>query len=148
MGARERFVMTREYLHKELPTIRALLGTHGEEWKPAPVGKSGTSDPTAATAIRNVDELGDELRILREREVWLCGYIAFTLLVIAGVRKGFGKGYADILQQRYIDGLPWAEVAVDGQPVNRRTGQRMANVAFDWLDSVGMADVAGGRYEV
>lgn len=148
MGARERFVMTREYCVHELPTIQALIATHGDEWQPDRIKAPGNSDPTASRAIHNVDEWGDELAILREREAWLLDFIGFTLEIIEGVRSGLGEKFADVLDQRYIDGYEWRDVLINGQPINKRTGQRIVNVAFDWLDSVGMADVAGGRYEL
>lgn len=148
MGARERFVQTRQYV-TELAIIQARIDTGGDEWQPPNTRtRAATSDPTAARAIHNIDEWGAELAELRQREEWLLDFIGFTLEIIEGVRNGLGAKYADVLEQRYVDGYEWQRVEIGGETVNKRTGQRLVNVAFDWLDSIGMADVAGGVYEV
>ena len=147
MSARDRFVLTRQYI-VELAIIQARIMNDGDEWQPPKVHASGNADPTASRAIHNVDEWGAELKELREREEWLLEFIGFTGEIIEGVRNGLGQKYADVLEQRYIDGYAWHDVVLDGETVNKRTGQRIMNVAFDWIDSVGMADVAGGVYDV
>ena len=144
MTARDRFTQTRQYVI-ELDTIKARLSEHGEEWQPEQVHVSGTSDPTANQAVYNVDVLGDVLDELRKREAWLENFIGVSLMVIDRVSKGLGEQYASILEQRYIDCLTWKNVSM-GCSVS--TGKRMLNVAFDWIDSLGLTKLERGDYEI
>jgi len=148
MTARDRFERTRQAVI-ELWNIQALIQTCGADWKPDTNGKApGISDPTATQAIYNVDVWKDRLEQLRARESELLDFIGTTLAIIEGVRRGLGEEYADILDQRYIDGLRWCDVLVDNAPINPRTGRYKAAIAFDWIDSVGMTGIAEGDYEL
>ena len=144
---RDRFVQTRNAV-VELANIQALISEQGDDWKPDNVRGSDVSDPTAARAIYNVDVWGEKLTHLRELENELLEFIGVTLAIIEGVRRGLGDEYADILDQRYIDGLRWCDVLVDGKSVSSATGKRKVSVAFDWIDSVGLTGVLGGDYEL
>ena len=148
MTARERFIRTRKAII-ELDTIKARLMESGEDWQPEQVRVSGTlSDPTALQATYNVDVLGDVLDGLRKRESELEDFIGVTLMLIARVADGLGKEYAQILDQRYIDGLPWKYVTVNGVGISTATGKRKVNVAFDWIDSIGVERLERGYYDL
>ena len=147
MTARDRFERTRHAVI-ELANVQALIAENGDDWKPDDVGGGGVGDPTAARACYNVDIWGERLEHLRARESELLDFIGTTLAIIEGVRRGLGNEYADILDQRYIDGLRWCDVVVDGEPVALPTGKRKAAIAFDWIDSVGMTGITEGDYEL
>lgn len=146
MSARDRFEQTRKAVI-ELATVQALIWEHGDDWKPDGV-KSSEPDPTANKAIYNVDVLGEKLEEWRKREAELIEFIGVTLRIIEGVRRGLGDKYASLLDQRYIDGLMWEDVRYDGRKVPKSTGKLRVAVAFDWIDSVGLAGIIGGDYEV
>ena len=148
MTARDRFEQTRKAVI-ELWNIQALIDNCGADWKPDTVNRvPGVSDPTATRAIYLVDVWSDRLELLRAREHELIDFIGTTLAIIEGVRRGLGDEYAEILDQRYIDGLRWSQVEIDGTPVNPRTGRYKAAIAFDWVDSVGMTGIVEGVYEL
>ena len=144
---RDRFVQTRTAI-VELQSVQALISEGGDDWKPDNVKGGGISDPTANQACYNVDVWGEKLEQLRAYEAELLEFIGVTLAVIEGVRKGLGDEYADILDQRYIDGLRWCDVEINGKPVPSATGKRKVAIAFDWIDSVGLTGVLGGDYEL
>lgn len=147
MSARERFAQTRKAVI-ELCSIKALIMSGGEDWKPPNVKAQGVSDPTAARAIRNVDELADKLEALRKREAELEEFIGVTLGIIEAVRKGLGEDYARLLEARYIDDLPWKHISDQMQDMTRQRGHYMMNIAFDWIDSLGVARLLRGDYEL
>ena len=146
MDARERFEQTRKAIER-LDYVHALLMSGGEDWKPANVGKSGTSDPTAACAIKNVDELAEKLEALRQEETELTDFIGVSLAIIEGVRSGFGEIYANLLEWRYIDGQTWTQISKD-KKLNRTYCYQLVDVAFDWIDSVGVSRLIRGETEV
>ena len=90
----------------------------------------------------------DRLNDLRKRESQLIDFIGGTLEIIEGVRDGLGDEYASILEQRYIDCYTWSEVTYQGAKVARSTGKRKVNIAFDWVDSLGVTNVLAGYYEI
>lgn len=147
MGARERFVQTRQAVI-ELDTIQALIATDGDDWQPEQVGAQGNADPTAARAIRNVTVWSEQLTEYRKREEWLLEFIGTSLAIIEGVRCGLGDKYAAILDQRYIDCLQWRDVEYCGERVSMSAGKRCVAIAFDWIDSLGVSAVIGGRFEL
>lgn len=147
MSARDRFVQTRKAVI-ELNIVKARLSVHGDEWRPEHVHVSEVSDPTANQAAYNVDVLGDVLIQLRAKESELEDFIGVTLELIEHVRKGLGYEYAEILDQRYIDGLTWNDVRIDGRKVSRATGKRKVNIACDWIDSLGMTRILEGEYDI
>ena len=147
MSARDRFNETRKAVVK-LAEVQALLWSEGDDWKPPNIGKTGNSDPTANRAIYNVDELDDRLSELRSEEARLIDFIGMTLEIVEGVRKGLGEEYASILDQRYIDGLAWRDVVVNGEQVKPRTGRAKVAIAFDWIDSLGVSYILRGEYEI
>ena len=147
MTARDRFTATYRAVI-ELNNIKALIASDGDDWKPPGVHAPGVSDPTASRAIRNVDYWGVKLEELRKRETELEDFIGVTLAIIEAVRAGLGHDYADILDQRYIDGFAWRDVTLNGEVVPRSTGKRKVAIAFDWIDSVGISRLLKGEYEV
>lgn len=146
MTARDRFVQTRQYVI-ELNNIKALIMSDGDDWKPPGVKVHAVSDPTASRAIRNVDEWGEQLAELRKRESELEHFIGVSLAIIEAVRDGLGETYAQLLDARYIDDEPWAHITeLTGVP--RQRGHYMMNIAFDWIDSVGVSRLLRGEFEV
>ena len=146
MTARDRFEQTRKAV-VELDTIKALIMTGGDDWKPEGVKQPGTSDPTASRAIYNVDEWGEQLEELRHREAELEDFIGVSLSVIEAVRKGFGEIYANLIDWRYIDGMTWKQIH-DDYGVLRTSGQYLISIAFDWIDSVGVSRLLRNDFEV
>jgi len=147
MAARDRFVQTRSAI-LEYDELRALLEEGGDDWRPEGIKATGIGDPTANRAIRNVDVLGDRLEAIRARVEELEGFIGLTLRIIEGVRKGLGEDYANLLDQRYIDGLTWRDVTLNGQSVSPSSGKAKVALAFDWIDSLGLTKILGGEYEL
>ena len=146
MSARDRFVQTRSAV-VELNNIKALIMSDGDDWKPQNVRGKGIADPTAARAIRNVDEWGEQLEELRRRETELESFIGVSLAIIESVRDGFGDIYALLLDARYIDGLTWAQIH-DDYGIAKSTGHYLLGIAFDWIDSVGVSRLLREEYEV
>ena len=145
--AKRRFEATREAVSK-LHEVQLLLSECGDDWKPEQVRRGGLADPTASRAAYNVDELGYRLEDLRRQETELIDLIGLSLVLIERVRQGLGAKYADVLDQRYIDCLHWKDVLIEGETIPRRTGQLWVNVACDWIDSVGVANLLRGNLEV
>ena len=147
MDAKERFVQTRKAII-ELDGIKALIMSDGDDWMPPNVHVSGPSDPTASRAIRNVDVWSVQLSELRRREDELETFIGVSMMLIEAVRNGLGNDYAEILDQRYIDGLRWRDVTVNGNNIKRSTGKSKVAIAFDWIDSVGVSRLLRGEVDV
>ena len=147
MGARERFELTRKAVI-ELDAIHLRIMYQGEDWKPDNVKAPGISDPTASAAIHNVDVWEEELTELRKREGELTAFIGLTLAIIRAVRDGLGNEYASIIEQRYIDCLPWRDVVVNGQTVKKSTGKLRVSIVCDWVDSIGLTRLLRGDVEV
>lgn len=147
MAARDRFTQTRKAVI-ELNAIHLRIMFQGDDWKPDNVRTPGISDPTASAAIHNVDVWEEELTELRKREEELTAFIGLTLAVIRAVRDGLGVEYASILEQRYIDCLPWRDVKVNGQTVKKSTGKLRVSIACDWVDSIGITRLLRGDIEV
>ena len=146
MSARDRFVQTRSAV-VELNNIKALIMSDGDDWKPPGIHVHAVSDPTASRAIHNVDEWGEQLAELRKREAELEHFIGVSLAIIEAVRVGLGDTYAQLLDARYIDDEPWAHITeLTGVP--RQRGHYMMNIAFDWIDSVGVSRLLRGEFEV
>lgn len=133
MTARDRFAKARNAVI-ELASVQALIQTHGQDWKPENVGSSGISDPTNSQAVYNVEVWGVRLAELRAREEELLEVIGRVLRDIELVRSEFGDEHASILDQRYIDCLPWSKVEWNGKRVPTTTGTRYVQESFKWLD--------------
>ena len=142
MTARDRFVQTRQAVI-ELNNIKALIMSDGDDWKPPGVKVHAVSDPTASRAIRNVDEWGEQLAELRQREAELEHFIGVSLAIIEAVRSGLGSDYADLLDARYIDCLTWVQMDMP-----KSTGKLKVAIAFDWVDSIGISRLLRGEVEV
>ena len=147
MNAKERFTKTRHAI-KRLDEIKLLIMYGCDDWKPEQPRVSGEkSDPTAATAIKNVDELADKLDALRQEERELTEFIGVSLALIAAVYNGFGEIYAHLLEWRYIDGFTWTRIH-DDHGITKSRGHYLLDVAFDWVDSVGVSRLLRGDTEV
>ena len=133
MTARDRFAQARNAVI-ELAQVQALIQTHGQDWQPDSVRGSGISDTTYSQACYNVEVWGVRLVELRAREEELLEVIGRVLRDIELVRSEFGDEHASILDQRYIDCLPWSKVEWNGKRVKLSTGKAKVKEAFEWLD--------------
>lgn len=146
MNARERFEQTRQAV-KRLGEVQLQIMCECDDWRPPTVGKPGKADPTAARAIRAVDELGEKLAALRAEQAELEEFIGTSLAVIQGVRKGFGEIYANLLEWRYIDQLTWQRIH-DEYGIPKSTGHYLLDISFDWIDSVGVSRLLKGEIDL
>lgn len=133
MSSRDRFVQARDAV-AELATVQALIANEGRDWQPETVGHAQNFDALADQAIYNVEVWQVRKLELEEREQELFDIIGRVLRDIEKVRNEFGDEYAEILDQRYIDGLPWSKVEWSGERVKLSTGKKYVGVAFRWLD--------------
>ena len=147
MGAKERFEKTKKAVQR-LEVVKNLIMYDCDDWKPPNArAVTETSDPTASQAIYAVDELGDKLIALRQEERELETLIGESLAIIEGVRNGFGEIYATLLDHRYIDVWTWRCIH-DEFGITRDKGRYLLDVAFDWIDSVGVSRLLRGEVEV
>ena len=147
MNARERFEQTRRDIER-LNEIKLLIMYDCDDWKPSEVkSKHQVSDPTGNKAAYNVDELGDKLDALRREERELEEFIGVTLVIVKQVKVGFGEIYATLLDARYIDGMKWADIK-EAHGIPKSTGHYLLDIAFDWIDSVGVSRLLKGDVEV
>lgn len=147
MSARARFELTRDYVRR-LHEIKLLIMYGCDDWKPPRVkARHEMSDPTANRAVYNVDELGEKLDALRQEEAELEEFIGTSLAIIHAVRKGFGEVYANLLEWRYIDGWKWKRIHEE-KGITRNVGYYLLNIAFDWIDSVGVSRLLRGENEL
>ena len=119
-----------------------------DEWRPPSVSsKHAIPDPTANTAIRHVDELEGKLTELRKEESELLDIIGEALVIIQAVKDGLGNKYADVLEWRYIDCVKWDYIK-RAYGVSKQTGHDRINIAFDWIDSIGITRILVGDLEL
>lgn len=146
-GVRARFEDARR-ARRRLDEIRLLIMYGLDDWKPEGArGKSGTEDPTAARAIRELDEVQPAIRdLMREREE-LEHSIGEALVLVESVRVGLGERYALVLDGLYIDGMTWRELRLT-HGIPKSTGQQLRNVAFDWMESMGISRLLRGETEI
>lgn len=147
MNAKERFEQTRASVQR-LDVVHVCLMNECDDWKPPSVrAHNEQSDPTAQRAIYNVDELADKLDALRKEADELETFIGQSLVIIQAVRDGFGEIYANLLERRYIDLESWTTITDDVR-FNRYKCYRLLDVAFDWIDSVGVSRLLRGDTEL
>lgn len=147
MNAKERFEATRRAIPR-LDEIKLLLMYDGDDWKPPSIkAHNEQSDPTANRAIYNVDERAEMLEALRREEQELENLIGETLAIIEAVRDGFGEIYANLLEWHYIDKQTWTEISEDTN-IKRPTCYYLRDIAFDWVDSVGVSRLLRGQTEL
>lgn len=146
IGARAFFEQARDAVRR-LDDVHALIMSGCDDWRPDGGRGSGIGDPTAAKAIRNVDVLADKLDALMAEERELTATIGEALALIEAVRDGLGKRYGDLLEWRYIDCWDWGRI-YDASEVKRSNGYNLLGVAFDWIDSIGIARALRGEYEL
>lgn len=146
MNARERFERTRKAVNR-LAEVHALIMNDCDDWKPPSVKAPGIGDPTAARAIKNVDVIAEKLTALRKEEEELTAFIGETLRIIEAVRTGFGEIYATLLEARYIDCFTWTRIH-DEKGIPKSTGHYLLDIAYDWIDSVGVSRLLWGDSEL
>lgn len=147
MNARERFEATRKAIPR-LHDVQLAIMYECDDWKPPAVkAHTQTADPTASRAIYRVDELAEKLDALRAEERELTQLIGETLAIIAAVRDGFGEIYANLLEWRYVDRVSWKTIH-DDYGIKRDRGRYLLDVAFDWIDSVGVSRLLRGQTEL
>lgn len=146
MNAKERFNETRKAVSR-LDDVRLMIMNGCEDWKPPTVGKSGNLDPTANKAIYNADELEGKIKALKSEAEELEDFIGVSLALIAAVRTWFGEVYAILLERRFIDGETWARIHEDCG-IAKSTGHYLLEIAFDWIDSVGVSRIMKGDVEL
>lgn len=146
MDAKTRFDRTRE-ARKRLDEINLLI-MFDDDWHPEGVRASNeTSDPTANRAIYIVDEREEELRSLLAEQCELQDFIGVSLVIIDGVRNGFGEIYGNLLEWHYIDGMTWTQISKD-KGINRTYCYQLVDMTFDWIDSVGVSRLLAGKTEL
>lgn len=147
MNARERFEATRRAIPR-LHDVQLAIMYECDDWKPPAIkAHTQTADPTASRAIYRVDELSEKLDALRAEERELTQLIGETLAIIEAVRDGFGEIYANLLDWHYIDGMKWAQISKDKE-INRTYCYQLVDIAFDWIDSVGVSKLLRGHTEL
>ena len=146
-SAKVRFEQVKQAVAR-LHDVQIMIMNDCDEWRPPSVfSRSALPDPTANAAIRNVDELEGKLKALRAEESELKDFIGEALVIIRAVRDGLGDKYADVIEWRYIDCLSWKYIR-DTFDVRKRTGHDRINIAFDWIDSMGITRILAGDLEL
>ena len=146
-GAKERFEHVRLAVAR-LHEVQLMIMNDCDEWRPPSVSaRHSTPDPTANAAIRRVDELEGKLKALHAEESELIGTIGEALVIIRAVRDGLGDKYANVIEWRYIDCMSW-EFIKDEHDVTRQTCYNWTNIAFDWIDSIGITRILAGDLEI
>lgn len=131
-----------------LHEVQLMIMNDCEDWRPPSVSsRHSTPDPTANTAIRHVDDLEGMLKVLRAEESELIEEIGEALVIIRAVRDGLGDKYADVLEWRYIDCMTWGGIST-AYDVKKQTGRDRMNVAFDWIDSIGITRILAGDLDL
>ena len=146
-NAKERFEQVKRAVAR-LHEVQLMIMNDCDDWRPPSVSsRHAISDPTANKAIRHVDELEGKLSTLRAEETELIDFIGEALVIIHAVREGLGVKYADVLEWRYIDCMTW-EYICDEYDVTRQTCHNWINIAFDWIDSIGITRILAGDLEI
>ena len=146
-NAKTRFEQTKKAVAR-LHEVQMMIMNDCDEWRPPSVSSKHTiSDPTANAAIRHVDEIEGKLATLRAEETELIDFIGEALVIIQAVRDGLGAKFGDLLEWRYIDCVSWGYIRRE-YDVIRRTGNRNLNIAFDWIDSLGITRILAGDYDL
>ena len=128
--------------------VQLMIMNDCDDWRPPSVSsRHSTPDPTANAAIRHVDELAGKLSALRSEEAELMEFIGEALVILRAVRDGLGDKYADVLEWRYVDCLTWERIRND-YDVKKRAGCYWINIAFDWIDSIGITKILAGDLEI
>ena len=147
MNAHERFERTRRSVAR-LNEVKLLIMYGCDDWRPAHIrAKTDKPDPTANEAMHRVDVLGEQLDELKREQDELESFIGVTLTIIAQVRAGFGEIYANLLEWHYIDGRTWTNISED-TGIKRSTCYYLVDIAFDWVDSVGVSRLLKSDYEI
>lgn len=128
--------------------VQLLIMNDCDDWRPQVVGsRRQLPNPTANAAIHHIDYVEKALQVLRVEERELTETIGRVLVIIQAVRDGLGDKYADVLEWRYIDCLTWPRIR-DEYGVSKTTRNDRANVALDWVDSIGVTRILAGDLEI
>ena len=103
--------------------------------------QGGVSDPTATLGQALADMDGEEQR---RTESLLLSRIARAKRLCSGVRRCFRMAAGDVLEDYYVNGLSWAQVAALNS-VGRTSAIRLRDVAFEWIATVGEAKAVAGE---
>lgn len=146
--ARERFNATRAAVQRLEDVQRAIM-LEGEEWKPAQprTRTHAISNPTETRGIYRAETLPRIMDNLRREEHELIAYIGTTGNLIEAVRSGLGERYASVLEWLYIDCNDWTYIR-DVYGVPKSSGSQWRNVAFDWVDSIGIKELLRGEIDL
>ena len=146
-NAKTRFEQVKRAVAR-LHEVQLMIMNDCEDWRPPSVSsRHATPDPTANAAIRHVDDLEEKLKALRAEESELIDLIGEALVIIRAVREGLGDKYADVLEWRYIDCVAWDYIEAE-YDVKKRSGCYWVNIAFDWVDSIGITRILAGDLEI
>ena len=144
---RQRFEQTRDDV-KRLYDVQLKIMFDCDDWQPPRIrARNEKSDPTAARACYNVDELSVKLAALRNEESELLENIGLALRIISAIRKGLGDKYANVIEWRYIDCLKWRDIKHE-HGITRPTGNDYIDIACDWVDSIGLTRLLECDYEL
>ena len=125
---------------RKIEEMQRIISSGGEEYQARHGSAGGSkpehSDPTAQAAIR----LGAILDWAKAEQQAAEETVGEALEVLAGVEIGLGRDYADVLELRYIDGMPWVDVCMFVGKSRSQANRYMA-VAHDWVDSQGIERV-------
>lgn len=100
----------------------------------------GKSDPTA-TVGQALADLDDEYRGI---EAGLIAKLVKAQRVCMGVRRCFKMAAGDILEDYYVRGLSWDQVAAINN-VGKATAIRIRDAALDWISYVGLERAMSGE---
>lgn len=134
----ERALQARRDLDHMRARIEALSSPSLSSGIPQAIS-GGRSDPTGTAA----SALADGEEEMRRMEAECLSRIGQARRLVAGVRRGLGLTYGDVLHDRYVGGLTWAAVAMVNH-ISRTTTKRYRDVAFDWIASVGILRAEAG----
>lgn len=117
-----------EHLRFRMEQLRYKVGSNG-----IPTAMGGEpGDPVGKAAT----DIADFERKARRTEAELEAELANCSEVCEGLRKAFNLRLGDVLEDRYVNGLSWDDVA-EVNDIGRRTAIRYRDAAFDWIADVG-----------
>lgn len=108
---------------------------------PQAIGGGGKSDPTATVGLALADYDSAEHRAV---EAQCLATIDRALAIIAGLRAGFRISVADVIEDYYLRGLSWGQVAAI-EHLGKATCLRLRDLGFDWIAAVGEERAARGE---
>nr|DAW35130.1 MAG TPA: hypothetical protein [Caudoviricetes sp.] len=89
--------------------------------------------------MRHVDELVDMEEAAPRELRDAVAEVADAARVLFGVARAGSPAWARVLRDRYLLLRPWGEVAKMNGMATSAEAEQVADVAVDWLDSLGVA---------